>query len=222
MLKRLFDLAVSSIGIAVTVPLWMVIGVVIWLNDGGPVFFVQERVGKNGKIFHGYKFRTMIWSPEDPTHVSQAEENDKRITRVGAILRAAALDELPQLISILNGDMSFVGPRAIAPFEKEVGAMTAISVFDIEGFDARSKVVPGLTGIAQIFAPRDISRRLKFRYDIWYINNRTFYLDIYLIFLSFMVSFSGKWESRRDKFYRLGAGLRARIRRDLLIQDGAG
>jgi lipopolysaccharide/colanic/teichoic acid biosynthesis glycosyltransferase len=127
----------------------------------------------------------------------QAVAADARITRVGRILRATAMDELPQLWNILRGDMSVVGPRALMPEEIEVsGDGQSVPLEKIPGFDARHRVRPGLTGIAQIYADRDIPRRQKFRYERLYIRAYSFGLDVRLILLSLWVSLSGRWEAR--------------------------
>lgn len=133
----------------------------------------------------------------------QAVENDPRVTKVGKILRNSAMDELPQLLSILKGDMSFVGPRALLPRELETGNngnSTEADINNIPGYKERHLVRPGLTGIAQVYAPRDITRKNKFRYDMVYIRNRSLMLDIKLILLSFWITFRRKWESRDKKF----------------------
>lgn len=211
-MKRLFDIFLSLLGLFATLPLWLIFGLNIWLQDGGPVFYLQERVGKKGRIFKSIKFRSMLPQPaEERVKFMQAQEHDERITKVGSLLRAMALDELPQLINILKGEMSFVGPRALVPREKEINAATEKDIFNFPGFKERSQVRPGLTGIAQVFAPRDIGREDKFKYDIWYIENQSFLLDVYLIILSFWVSFKAKWETRGDKFNFLAKGLKSKI-----------
>jgi lipopolysaccharide/colanic/teichoic acid biosynthesis glycosyltransferase len=131
----------------------------------------------------------------------QAAAGDPRVTRVGRLLRATAMDELPQLWSILRGHMSFVGPRALMPREIEVsGSGAAVPIESIPGYEARHRVVPGLTGLAQIYADRDLPRRQKFRYDVLYIRRRGFWLDVRLILLSFWITARGTWERRGDKF----------------------
>ena len=199
--KRLFDIILSGLGLFLCVPLWGVIASALKLENSGPVFYVQKRVGKGGKRFKTWKFRSMNVD-SDPKHGPfQAEENDHRVTKVGQVLRATALDELPQLWNIFKGDMSFVGPRALLPEEIEVnGNRKLVSLDKIPGFQARHQVRPGLTGLAQIYAPRDILHRHKFRYDSVYIKNQNFLLDMKLIALSFWITFRGKWEHRGKKF----------------------
>jgi len=215
--KRLFDLAVSGVGLLASLPLWGVIAVAIKWEDGGPVFFRDLRVGQGGKLFTALKFRTMAHDADSLFGPRQATEDDPRVTRVGRLLRATAMDELPQLWNIFRGDMSFVGPRALRPGEIEsrgsrfnvqgstckVQDSVAEAVTPLEqipGYSKRHVVRPGLTGIAQVFADRDIPSRQKFRYDLLYIRRRSFWLDVRLVALSFWVTFRGRWEVRGTKF----------------------
>lgn len=200
MLKRLFDIGLSLIGLIGSSPLWVLFSLAILLEDGWPIFYLQERVGKNGRIFKAIKFRSMIKDAEKESGPIQAVENDPRVTKIGRILRATAMDELPQLVNILKGDMSFVGPRALRPKEKEVrGNPEALDIKKVPGYYERLAVRPGLTGMAQVYLPTDALRSEKFRYDLMYIKNRSFLLDLKLIFLSFWITFRGKWESREKK-----------------------
>lgn len=194
--KRLFDVALSSTGLLLSLPLWFVIGLAIYAEDGQPVFYAQERVGKRGKIFNALKFRTMRADAEEWYGPVQAVRNDPRATRVGRILRKTALDELPQLWNILKGEMSFVGPRPLRPGEilaDEDGSEVRLE--EIEGYHERIKVTPGLTGLAQVCASRNAHHRQKFRFDSVYVKNHSFWLDVKLIFLSFLRTFSGRWEA---------------------------
>jgi lipopolysaccharide/colanic/teichoic acid biosynthesis glycosyltransferase len=199
--KRLFDVILASVGLLASAPLWAIISLAIKLEDGGPVFYAQERVGKGGKRFRSWKFRSMVPDSDQRFGPLQAGENDHRVTRVGRVLRATAMDELPQLWNILRGDMSFVGPRALLPEEIEVnGNGELIPLEKIPGYHARHQVRPGLTGLAQVYAPRDIPRRHKFKYDLLYVKKQTFLFDLKLIALSFWITFRGKWEDRGKKF----------------------
>lgn len=132
----------------------------------------------------------------------QARENDHRITRVGKFLRVTAMDELPQLWNIIKGDMSLVGPRPLLPAEVKVGHSSSevITIDEIPGYWERHSVSSGLTGITQIFAPRDIIRRRKFHYDLIYVRRQGFWLDVKLILVSLWITLRGKWESRGKKF----------------------
>jgi len=199
--KRALDLALSTTGLIVSLPLWTLIAVAIKIDDGGDVFYGQERVGQGGRTFRVLKFRSMVPDAEARVGALQASLNDPRVTRVGRWLRATAMDELPQLLSIARGDMSFVGPRALRPGEIEVqGDGGHVALEDVPGFDVRCQVPPGLTGVAQIYAPRDIPRRQKFQYDKLYIRKQSFWLDVRLILLSFWITFRGTWEARGKKF----------------------
>jgi lipopolysaccharide/colanic/teichoic acid biosynthesis glycosyltransferase/glycosyltransferase involved in cell wall biosynthesis len=199
--KRALDVALSGVGLVASAPLWGAIALAIKLEDGGPIFYGQERSGLNGVPFEVKKFRSMIPNAEATVGAIQATEHDPRVTRVGRLLRATAMDELPQLWNIFRGDMSFTGPRALRPGEIEAGGSGELErLEDVPGFRERSSVRPGLTGIAQIYAPRDIARRWKFRYDLVYVRRQSFWLDVRLILLSFWITFRGRWEARDQKF----------------------
>jgi lipopolysaccharide/colanic/teichoic acid biosynthesis glycosyltransferase len=199
-IKRLFDASLSAVGLVVSAPLWCVIPAAIKIEDGGSVFFPQERVGLDGRVFLALKFRSMRPDAEKLSGPVQATEDDPRVTRVGRILRATAMDELPQLVNILRGDMSFVGPRPLRPGEVDVrgdGQMVALE--QIPGYKERHAVRPGLTGLTQVYAPRDISRTSKFRLDRLYMKRAGFWLDVRLIVLSFWITGRGQWEARGRK-----------------------
>jgi lipopolysaccharide/colanic/teichoic acid biosynthesis glycosyltransferase len=198
--KRALDILLAGAGLLLSSPLWAAISVAIKLEDGGPVFFSQERAGEGGRVFRVWKFRSMIPDAEKHVGAVQAIEDDPRVTRIGRAMRATAMDELPQLWSIFIGDMSFVGPRALRPGEIEVlgdGRLEALE--DVPGYEHRARVRPGLTGIAQIYAPRDVPRRYKFRYDKLYVERQSFWLDVRLIATSFWITFRGRWETRASK-----------------------
>ena len=155
-----------------------------------PIFYRQKRIGKNGEIFYVVKFRTMV---KDADKISiWTYENDPRITKIGKLLRRTAMDELPSLWSILKGDMSFVGPRALAVEEQKYLEQK------IPGFEKRLLVRPGLTGLAQVYNPEDDPYK-KFKYDIEYIEKMNFLLDIKLIILSFYNTFTARWDKRSGK-----------------------
>lgn len=197
--KRAFDITFGALGLIVTAPLWVVIPLLIRLDDGGPVLFRQSRSGLRGREFMVTKFRSMVVEAEREG-ARQAVPGDVRVTRVGRWLRATAMDELPQLWNILVGDMSVVGPRALRPGEIEAeGDGTLVRLEEVPGFTLRSSVRPGLTGVAQVYAPRELPRRQKFRYDRLYIRRQSFRLDVQLILLSLWVSLSGNWEHRGRK-----------------------
>lgn len=196
MLKRLFDISVSGVGLLLSSPLWLLIALVVKVHDGGSVFYRQRRIGKEGREFASLKFRSMVADSDQKWGAVPASANDPRITSVGRLLRATAMDELPQLWNILRGDMSFVGPRPewvrlVEKFRK-----------DIPSFDRRHAVRPGLTGLAQIYGHSELPRRQKLRYDLLYIKKQNFCLDIQLILISFFITFMGKWEKRGKKLSR--------------------
>jgi lipopolysaccharide/colanic/teichoic acid biosynthesis glycosyltransferase len=192
--KRGFDILFAGAGLVASSPFWAVIAVAVKAGDGGPVFFRQERVGEGGRVFDVLKFRSMIPNAESGLGAVQATGNDSRVTRVGRLMRATALDELPQLWNILRGDMSVVGPRALRPGEIEVNGPGAFVPSEaIPGFAERSSVRPGLTGLAQVYAARDIPRRQKFRYDCVYIRRWSFALDMQLVALSIWTTVRGAW-----------------------------
>ena len=205
-MKRAFDIVVSGAGLIVFAPVSLLIAIAIKLEDGGPILFVQDRVGKDCRVFPALKFRSMIVDAERHTGAVQATADDPRVTRVGRVLRATAFDELPQLWNIFRGDMSVVGPRPLRPGESDTtadGAMLPLSA--IPGYEARHRVRPGLTGIAQVHAPRDLPRTGKFRYDLLYIRRAGLLLDLALIAQSFWITARGRWE-HRGRFRRAERG----------------
>jgi lipopolysaccharide/colanic/teichoic acid biosynthesis glycosyltransferase len=167
--KRPFDLLVSGAALAITAPLWAGIAIAILLEDGGPIMFRQLRIGVGGTPFRMLKFRSMIVDPQNVER--QARNDDPRVTSVGRFLRRTGLDELPQLWNIFLGEMSFVGPRPQPERERVVvrGVETDVIVRQVPGHELRMLVRPGLTGIAQVFAPRVVEHRQKFRYDAVYV-----------------------------------------------------
>jgi lipopolysaccharide/colanic/teichoic acid biosynthesis glycosyltransferase len=200
-MKRGFDIALAGAGLLISWPVWLAVAAAITLEDGGPIFYTQERVGRRGQVFRVLKFRSMVPNAEAHVGALQASHGDPRVTPVGRLLRATALDELPQLWNIFRGDMSFVGPRALRPGEIEVrGDGREERLENVPGFSSRIRVRPGLTGVAQIYADRDIPRRWKFQYDKLYLRKQSFWLDCRLIMLSCWITFRGSWEVRGKKF----------------------
>jgi lipopolysaccharide/colanic/teichoic acid biosynthesis glycosyltransferase len=200
-LKRPLDVTLSGLMLILSAPVSLLIALAIKLEDGGPVFYRQERWGKGGTRFKAFKFRTMVPHSDRVFGIKQATENDERITNVGKLLRAMGLDELPQMISIFRGEMSFVGPRALAVGEilhDENGYR--VNYEEVPDFWKRLSVRPGLTGLTTIYKAKDISPRKKFRFDLLYIRKQSFWLDVRLILMSFWISFRGKWEHREKKW----------------------
>lgn len=193
--KRIFDLAILLFAHIILLPIWLllwfVIPLMIFFEDGLPLFYGQKRIGIGGKEFIVYKFRTMV-KDADKKGPSWTVEGDPRVTRVGRILRKTALDELPSLLSILRGDMSFVGPRALAVEEQK------ILEEKIPNFEKRLQVRPGLTGLAQVFNLED-DPYIKLHYDLEYIKKMSLWLDLKLMFLSVWNTLTGRWDKRRGK-----------------------
>ena len=199
-LKRLFDLIIVVAGLIISSPMWLIFSAAIKLEDRGPILFTQNRWGKNKGTIKVYKFRTMVPNAVEKFGNLQAQENDPRITRVGRLLRATSLDEMPQLLNILKGDMSWVGPRALPIDEVQSHGQDAnLPDEAIPGFEERAKLLPGLTGIAQIYAPRDIPRDQKYQYDAIYTNRQSLWFDLRIIFLSIWITIRARWESTENK-----------------------
>ncbi len=189
--KRLFDCVLSASGLVLFAPVWFLISVAIHIEDGRPILFIQKRVGKGGKEFTAYKFRTIYKRFDDQVASGVAVHSDNRmVMRVGGILRKTAMNELPQLLNILRGDMSFVGPRPeppefIAAYEKEIPNLGQL----------RYQIRPGLTGLAQVFGPHNMHPRNKLRYDLLYMRKRSLWLDIKLIGFSVWNTIRAKWDA---------------------------
>ncbi len=176
--KRLVDIVFSAIGLLISSPLFLIFAAAIKLTDGGPVFYKQERLTIGGKHFWIYKFRTMIQDAEKKDGPRLAGEKDDRILPVGRILRRTRLDELPQLINILKGEMSLVGPRPERP------ELAEIITQNIPEFAYRLKVKAGLTGYAQIYGKYNTTAYDKLKLDLTYIRNYSLRLDIRLMLMT--------------------------------------
>jgi lipopolysaccharide/colanic/teichoic acid biosynthesis glycosyltransferase len=176
-MKRAFDILVSTIGLIIAFIPMLIIALAIKLEDGGPVFYKQERMKRNNKIFKVLKFRSMKVHNEDENE-KIASVNDNRITKVGKVIRMLRVDELPQLLNIFKGEMSLVGPR---PLMLSVIEQT---LKDHPEFRYRSNVKPGLTGLAQISSRYDTKDNEKLRYDLYYIRNYSFWYDLKILLLT--------------------------------------
>ena len=192
MIKRLFDIGTILIFSPIFIPLIFIISLVLFTKQGLPIFFVQNRVGKNNKIFKLYKFRTMEVSAEEDFHKSHyldlakgkniepsnsplepiRIENDDRITSLGTLLRKTSLDELPNILNVLKGDMSLVGPRPLVGYESDLyGKYNS----------KRNSVLPGVTGLAQVQGRLDLSLQERLYWDLKYIEDNSFSDDIKII-----------------------------------------
>jgi len=184
------DLLGSGTGLIILSLLFGIVALAIKIDDRGPVFFRQERVGKDGSVFRVFKFRSMVVDAEKKGAGVFVEEDDPRITRVGKFLRNTSIDELPQLINVLKGDMSLVGPRPTLPYQ-------------VEQYDARQwrrlKVKPGITGWAQVNGRNELTWPERIELDLWYIDNLNLWLDIKILFKTVLAVLSRQGLYRRGK-----------------------
>ena len=188
--KRLFDIAICLSSLPVLFPVGVFITLLIWIDDPGPVLFRQMRTGKGGARFAMYKFRTMVTNAEELkqkyAHLNELTwpdfkiSDDPRVTRIGRLLRKSSLDELPQILNVLKGEMSLVGPR---PTSFDV---STYSLWHTE----RLEVVPGITGLWQVSGRSDIDFNERLRLDVEYIEKQSFLLDVKILFLTAFALFS--------------------------------
>ncbi len=183
-IKRSFDVLIGIVGVLCSLPFVVFFGILIKLEDGGPIFYKQERVGLHGRHFTLYKLRSMRVNAEK-NGPQWAREDDPRVTKVGRFVRKTRIDELPQFLNVLRGDMTIIGPRPERP--------EFVIAFDRRnpGFIARLQVKPGLTGWAQVNGGYDISPEEKLNLDIYYIENRSFRMALKIILRTIYVLVSG-------------------------------
>jgi lipopolysaccharide/colanic/teichoic acid biosynthesis glycosyltransferase len=185
--KRVLDLIIAITNLALLAPVFLIITLVLFvLNDGEP-FFIQKRPGKNGKIFHIIKFKTMT-SHKDA--YGNLLPDCKRLTKWGCFARRISLDEIPQLLNVIYGDMSIVGPRPLLP--------EYLPLYN-EDQKRRHEVKPGMTGWAQVNKEKINSWQTKFEYDLWYIENKNLILDLKIVFLTFIKVFINKDKHIKNK-----------------------
>lgn len=194
-IKRIFDLICSCIALILLSPFFIAISISIKINDNGPVFFGHKRIGKNGKEFKLYKFRSMVTNAEElidtftPEQLEEFKqnfklENDPRITPIGKFLRKTSLDEIPQLINIIKGEMSIVGPRPVTEEETMIFGSYR---------DLMLSVPPGLTGYWAAYGRGDTTGyRRRRAMEVYYVMHRSVWLDIKIIFKTFVTVFTGK------------------------------
>jgi exopolysaccharide biosynthesis polyprenyl glycosylphosphotransferase len=188
-LKRLFDILIAFIVLVVTIPLNLIIAIAIKVDSPGTIFFIQERCGLDGEVFKMIKFRSMFKDAERQSGPIWSQKGDPRITNVGKILRKIRLDEIPQMLNVLKGEMSLVGPRPERPYFVE--RFTGI----IPYYKRRLKVRPGITGWAQVKHKYDESIedvKAKLRYDLFYIENMSIRMDFKILFRTIFVVLFGK------------------------------
>lgn len=187
--KRAFDIGASILGMIVLSPLFLMTALLIKLTSRGPILYKQVRVGKDGQLFEMYKFRTMKVDAEKETGPVWASENDNRLIPVGKFLRKAHIDEIPQFINILKGDMSLIGPRPERPLFVEKFKQ------EIPDYEKRLEVKPGLTGLAQVWHKYDETIddvRKKVKYDLLYIKKICLWTDLRIMFRTVRVVFTGE------------------------------
>jgi lipopolysaccharide/colanic/teichoic acid biosynthesis glycosyltransferase len=186
-IKRLADLLFAGIALTLSLPFWIWAVTAIVLTDGWPCLYSQTRVGRGRRVFTLHKFRSMIKDAEKHTGPVLSDRDDPRVTHVGRIMRKTAIDEIPQLISIFRGDMSWVGPRPERPeFVREF-------LRDIPDYGRRYRVKPGLTGLAQVRGHYLSTPREKLVYDLEYIRRRSLWLDLQIWLISWANTLFGRW-----------------------------
>lgn len=192
-IKRILDFIISLVAFMVLLPLFLILAILIKMDSKGPVFFKQERLGKDGKVFLIYKFRTMIPNAENIGTGLFTNENDPRITKIGAFLRKTSLDELPQLINILKGEMSIIGPRPPVPYHPYKYDEYS------EGQKLRFTVLPGITGYAQVNGRNDIEWYERIKYDVYYAKNWSLGFDFRIFFRTIKTVFNREGIYRGNK-----------------------
>ncbi|HEC62485.1 MAG TPA: sugar transferase [bacterium] len=186
--KRLFDFCLAILGLVIFTPLWLLGSFLVWIENPGPILFVKNSVGKGGRNIYQFKFRTMVLGAEEHTGPVLADEQDDRVLMIGRFLRKTALDELPQLINILRGEMSFVGPRP------QRTVLVHGYLERIPEYAERHSVLPGLSGLAQVAGDYYLTPRQKLRLDRLYIRYSGLGFDLKLLFLAFLITFWFRWQ----------------------------
>jgi len=176
--KRFFDIIVSFLGLVLLSPLMLAVSLLIKIDSRGPVIFRQKRIGRNGKVFEIYKFRSMCVGAEKTGSGVYSGKGDARVTKIGKILRAASIDELPQLLNILKGEMSFVGPRP--PLTYHPWKYEEYTDFQKRMFEVR----PGITGWAQVHGRKDVEWHKRIELNVWYVDHMSLLLDIKIMFMT--------------------------------------
>ena len=174
--KRLFDIVISAVGLVVLSPLLLITAFLVKLTSPGPVIFRQTRIGRNAKKYTIYKFRTMRVNSEYTGFGVYSNDSDPRMTRIGVILRKTSIDELPQLVNILRGDMSLIGPRP--PLTYHPWPIEEYTEEQLRMFEVR----PGITGWAQIHGRKDVEWNKRIKLNIWYVDHVSFLLDFQIFF----------------------------------------
>lgn len=175
-LKRFFDIFVSFIGLIICSPVLLIVAITIKLTSKGPIIFKQQRIGKNGKVYNIYKFRSMCVGAEKMGSGVYSGKGDARVTKIGKILRATSLDELPQFFNLLKGDMSLIGPRpplTYHPWPYEQYTEEQKKMFNVR---------PGITGWAQVNGRKEVEWNKRIELNVWYVEHLSFWLDVKIFF----------------------------------------
>lgn len=178
LVKRMLDIVVAFMALVILSPLMLVTALLIKMDSKGPVLFKQDRIGKNGKVFKIYKFRSMCENAEHTGSGVYSGADDMRVTKVGKVIRATSIDELPQLINIIKGDMSFIGPRP--PLTYHPWEITEYTEEQFHMFD----VCPGISGWAQINGRKEVEWHKRIELNCWYVDHMSLWLDIKILFLT--------------------------------------
>lgn len=182
LIKRFMDILLAMLLLFPILFLMLAFAVLIKFDSKGPIFYRGNRIGKDMKVFVPLKLRTMVYNPADNSYKS-TQEDDGRITKIGKVLRKFRLDEIPQVLNVLKGDMSFIGPRPYVDYEYDN---------DIENFEIRTLVRPGISGLAQVRGGNDLTLEEKFEYDLKYLRNFSIKMDIMIFFETLRVVFTGE------------------------------
>lgn len=187
MLRRLIELVIALISIFFLAPVFLLISIIILILDGRPIFFIQDRVGRDGVVFKIYKFRTMsIGIDPDPNNIDLVS----RVTVLGSFLRRSGLDELPELLNVINGSMSFIGPRPLL--------VDYVPLYS-DRQSRRHEIRPGITGLAQVNGRNKLTWRRKFQYDVFYVDHSNLYLNCYVLVKTVSTIFSASSTNHSDK-----------------------
>ena len=191
--KRLLDILISVIALILLSPVLLIAALAVKLSSKGPVVFRQKRLGRDGKEFDFYKFRSMVVGAEKTGSGVYSGKGDPRVTRVGRILRATSIDELPQLINILRGDMALIGPRP--PLTYHPWPIGEYDEFQRHMFDVR----PGITGWAQTHGRKDVEWHRRIELNVWYVEHVSFALDLKIFFLTFFKVFTNADNANKEE-----------------------
>lgn len=174
--KRAFGILFSLLGLIITSPIMLIVAILIKIESPGPVIFKQPRIGKDGKVFNIYKFRSMCQNAEKTGSGVYSDKNDSRVTKVGKFIRATSLDEIPQFFNVLKGDMAFIGPRP--PLTYHPWTFDKYTEHQKKMFNVR----PGLTGWAQVHGRKQVEWHKRIELNVWYVEHLSFLLDLKIIF----------------------------------------